>query len=299
MLFSEVYGSYFNAVARILTEATKGTLTQARIREIAQAEAFDESVIRIPEALSSGEWPLLTDALTTPLRYPPSMPLTTLQRRWLKSLLSDPRIRLFDPPQMGLEEVELLYDPDVFVFFDCYSDGDPYEDPTYIENFRKVLTALREQRELRVRFHGGTGIRHSVVCAPYQIEYSRKDDKFRLLALRGERSYVINVARIRSCEVLDRIEAPKVPELERRELVLLLRDERNALERVMLHFSDLEKETTKLDEITYRIALRYREEDETELLIRVLGFGPLVKVVKPVGFAELIRTRLEKQPRLA
>lgn len=53
-------------------------------------------------------WPLIRADYSTPLENPPTMPLTTLQKRWLKAILSDPRIQLFDPPMEGLEDVEPL-----------------------------------------------------------------------------------------------------------------------------------------------------------------------------------------------
>lgn len=76
---------------------------------------------------------------------------------------------------------------------------------------------------------------------------------------------------------------------------LLLHDERNGLERVLLHFSHFEKETQKLDEQLYRITLRYDQDDETELLIRVLSFGPVLEVVAPITFRQLMRNRIQKQ----
>lgn len=76
---------------------------------------------------------------------------------------------------------------------------------------------------------------------------------------------------------------------------LLLHDERNGLERVLLHFSHFEKETQKLDERLYRITLRYDQDDETELLIRVLSFGPVLEVVAPITFRQLMRNRIQKQ----
>ena len=74
-----------------------------------------------------------------------------------------------------------------------------------------------------------------------------------------------------------------------------LRDDRNALERAMLHFSDLQKETVRLEEGHYRIILTYRKEDETEILIRILAFGPMLKVTGPDCFVELIKERLRRQ----
>ena len=77
--------------------------------------------------------------------------------------------------------------------------------------------------------------------------------------------------------------------------MLLLHDERNGLERVLLHFSHFEKETQKLDEQLYEIKLRYDRDDETELLIRVLPFGPILEVAAPAEFKQLIRQRIQKQ----
>ena len=77
-----------------------------------------------------------------------------------------------------------------------------------------------------------------------------------------------------------------------------LYDTRNALERAMLHFSDLEKETERIDDRRYRITLHYRQGDETEILIRILSFGPVLKVIEPEGMVAQIRERLAKQSAL-
>ena len=176
MLFSEIYGSYFNVIAAVLAEASEGCLTERRISELVQEKAFAESALSIPAALKQEAWPLLDQDMNTVIRHSPTMPLTTLQKRWLKALLQDPRIALFNPDTTGLDDVEPLYKPDTFVFFDQYADGDPYEDEKYVACFRTVLQSIREKRMLRIRFRGHTGIRHSLVCIPYRLEYSAKDD---------------------------------------------------------------------------------------------------------------------------
>ena len=110
MLFSEIYSSYFNAVAKILGLATESKLTGKALTEAIQEQAFEESVLVIPKALKSERWPLLTRTFETPLLEKPTMPLTNLQKQWLKALLQDPRIGLFSPSTEGLEDVEPLYD---------------------------------------------------------------------------------------------------------------------------------------------------------------------------------------------
>ncbi len=297
MLFHEIYGSYFRAVAAILERSCAGTLTGPDMTELVRQYAFGESVLTIPAALKDGAWPLLTPDMGTALRRAPSMPLTTLEKRWMKALLRDPRIRLFDPSPAGLEDVEPLYGPDTFVYFDRYGDGDPYEDEAYVRNFRTVLTALREKRLLKVRFLGHSGIRHSYTCVPRRLEYSAKDDKFRLLSGVRGRVLTVNMARLYRAELLEPYDPEEVKPLRfpERRLVMELTDERNALERVMLHFSDLEKETERLDDKHYRITLRYRKEDETELLIRILSFGPMLRLLEPEELVGQLRKRLARQ----
>ena len=53
MLFSEIYGSYFNVVAAILAEASEGNLTERKMTELVREKAFAESALTIPSALKS------------------------------------------------------------------------------------------------------------------------------------------------------------------------------------------------------------------------------------------------------
>lgn len=298
MIFHEVYSTYYRVLEAILTRAVVGGLTRSELEAVIRARGFGESILTIPEKLGSGSWPLLTQDWSTPLQHKPDRPLTTLEKRWMKALLCDPRIRLFNPPAAGLEDVEPLYPPEAIVYFDRYTDGDPYEDPAYIANFRTILLALRENRRLHVEFLGRNGVPHHWDCVPQRLEYSGKDDKFRLITGNNRTALSVNVARITACEALEPCTWQQPRTMRRSTLVLELTDERNALERVMLHFSHLEKETERIGENRYRLTLRYEKEDETELLIRVLSFGPALKVISPVKFRKRLKDRIQRQMAL-
>ena len=299
MLFHEIYGGYYDAVAAVLREAVKGELTQKRLTELVRKQAFSESLMTIPDGLRGGKWRLMRRDLTTPIQVPPTMPLTTLQKRWLKALLLDPRIRLFEPDASGLEDVEPLFTPDMFVFYDRYSDGDDYTDPAYVERFHTILRALRMQKDLFVRYETGHSQPLEIVVTPRYLEYSEKDDRFRLMADGLRRDWIINLSRLAACSLTDR-QTPVRPRPEPTDsLTFELTDRRNALERVLLHFSHLKKETEKLGEDLYRVTLHYDSRDETELVIRVLSFGPMIRVTKPQRFIDLLRNRIQKQTGFA
>ena len=118
MLFHEVYGNYFDAVSAILKEAVNGTLTAAKINDIVREKAFAESILTIPDALKNQQWPLITEDLKTPVKHAPSTPLTTLEKRWLKAVLEDPRVKLFASKVEGLEDVPPLYRQEQIVYYD-------------------------------------------------------------------------------------------------------------------------------------------------------------------------------------
>ncbi len=308
MLFSELYSAYYNAVAAILREALEGPVTPDTMRRIIGKHASNESALTIVPALTDGRWPLLREDGTPVIRHVPTMPLTTLQKQWINAISRDPRMRLLieadgEEAAAGLPfpEEDVLFTPEDVCVYDAYADGDPYEDPAYRAHFREILRALREGSALRMQVRNRHGNPMTVTMMPDHLEYSEKDDKFRLYGNASHRNDIVNLARIESVERCEREEVRKsrsVRQGKPAKVEFLLLDERKALERVMLHFAHLEKRTEKLDEKNYRVTLYYDGFDETELLIRLLSFGPLVKVVEPGRFLDLIRERLTNQSGL-
>ena len=298
MIFSELYGTYFNTVAAILRQAIRCPVTKEEIRAIIDEQAFSESILSIEPSLTGGKWQLLLPDGTTPIRHPPTMPLTMLQKRWLKAISLDPRIRLFDFDDSGLEDVSPLFLPDDMYVFDQYADGDPYEDEAYIQMFHLVLDAIKHRYPLSIDVKNRKETRIHLNVMPEYLEYSEKDDKFRLITSGCRYGKVVNLGRILSCKPFRgdyrRPQKKSLPVADRR-VVVELYDGRNALERVLLHFAHFEKEARRLDERHYRITIKYPKNDETELVIRVLSFGPFIKVTEPENFVELIKKRLVMQ----
>ena len=297
-IFSELYGAYYNAVAAIIGRAVSRPVGSVELRGIIEEHAFGESCMSIEPAISEQRWQLLLPNGSTPIKHEPTMPLSTLQKRWMKAVSLDPRIRLFGCELPELDGVEPLFTPEDICVFDRYSDGDPYNDPEYIHNFRLILGAIRGGRTLRIDTLNRRGESIRRIMKPEYLEYSEKDDKFRVIGTGRRYGNIINLARIQCCDIYD-TSATYTPDVmhvsERRTLVLELVDERNALERVLLHFAHFEKQAEQLGDGRYRVTLVYDSDDETEIVIRVLSFGPMVKVTAPEHFVGLIKERLEKQ----
>lgn len=293
MLFHEIYGCYYNTVAKILAEAVRGGLTEKKMRALCDDNAFAESFLTIIPALKEQKWQLLRKDLSTPVRYAPDLPLTELQLRWLKAISLDPRIALFGVDAEFLREVEPLFTAEDIVVTDKYADGDNFADPNYVGCFRTLFSSVKNGRKARITYRTDKSERTSVVT-PYLFEYSEREDKLRLWVNGGKLGSVINLARVVSAQLID--EAGDIPQqcpAERKEQVVLEAvDERMTFERALLHFAHYEKETEQLPNGRLLIRLYYSKADRAELAVQVLSFGPFVRVVEPESFARLIRERL-------
>lgn len=296
MLFSELYSVYYKTVAKILTAALHSELTDRELEQYVAENAFSESGLTLVPALKTGKWPLLRKDLSPVVDHEPTMPLTYLEKQWLRAVLEDPRIRLFGVELPELSDVPPLFTPADYRVYDQFTDGDPFTDESYIWNFRLIRAAIRDKRPVCVTLRNRWGRRYRVRFLPTGFEYSLKDDKLRVLAT-GCRFRHFNLGRVLRCEYdssgLPLTEEP-APD-PKKTLTLLVTDQRNALERVMLHFAHFEKQAEQVGDGQYRLRLSYYESDEMEMVIRILSFGPFVKVIAPEDFANLIRQKLLDQ----
>lgn len=354
-LFSEIYSCYYQVLRHLL--CSQNALTQQDIRSRICGEGFEESLLSIIPKLEDGTWNLLEkdgNLFCSKISSSFLTPVSDLEKSYLKALLSDPRINLFldreqtKALQSMLSAVSPLWSPGQFRYFDRFPDGDPYEDETYRNRFRTLLKAQKQNRYVDIDYTSPAGRRLHHHYVPARLEYSIKNDKFRLLALKPERPSKVRQARShrripseaepdrRTCETvcpntrqqerypakfrleilnLSRIQSVRPLEKTlsspvdlnamirhsyyREPLRLRIVNKRNALERAMLHFANYEKNTTKIDEDTYECLIYYNSNMETELLIEVMSFGPMLTVTGNDRFLSLLKDRLQKQISLS
>ena len=297
MIFSELYSAYYNTIAAIIARIIDGEQSEKELQKIVTERAFGESALTIIPSLKSEKWQLVHSDRTTPLTHRPTMPLTTLQKQWLKAISLDPRVKLFDVTFPDLDDVEPLFTPEDYHVYDQYSDGDPFEDAEYIRQFRVILEAIRTGGQIKFEMTNRKGNTMFIRCHPKRLEYSEKDDKFRLVTAGWRSVSTVNLAKIRSCVPYTGEKQLDGDEREVRHDVVTVKvlDERNALERFMLHFAHFEKQAEKLDKKHYLVKIKYAHDDEPEMVIRMLSFGPLVEVVGSEAFRNLVIEKLKKQ----
>lgn len=317
-LFSEVYGCYYQVVADILRAAP---LVRRQVEVLVGERGYGESTLQLlPKLLDQNAWPLLEardGQFYSRLEHPPALPVTALERSWLKALLGDPRIRLFLADGQlahlteALRNVEPLYRQEDLSYFDRYLDGDDYADPNYRRRFQDILSAMREGAFLRLAYAPPKSRLRLGDHRPLRLEYSAKDDKFRVYTAKAwhgtfQGYHILNLNRIRDVEPstehyggrLD-LEGWRMRRRCAEPLVLRVIRERNGIERFMVEFSSYEKQS-EYDAATRTctVKLWYQQDDETEVLIRLLGFGPVIRVLGPGRFVTQMRERVLRQNSL-
>ncbi len=319
-IFSEIYGTYFRIAARLLENEITNEKT---VRETVRREGFRDSVLFLPQKLIPGseDWGLFSRISDVNLKRitknPPVKVLTKLQKMWLKAKLSDSRIRLFmDDETLSVLEKRLadtppLYRREQFRITDRFTDSDDFFNEQYITNFRTALEAVKYRKIVYVEFVSGHGKRISGKFVLLKMEYSPKNGKFRVYCylLRNDRvksSGIINIGRITN--IVDTGRIFRTPVLiddyfsSRKcssPAVIRVTTARNGVERFMLEFASYEKHTVRdLETGEYTVELWYDQQDETELLIRLLSFGPVIEILGPQHLRQQAKLRIKRQAEL-
>lgn len=197
-IFHAYQSFYYKTIAEIIGEILAGKITRNNLIEEVRNRGFqdisDTKENRVNKTVSygfqRGEWFLTavnpsTKQYETVLLHKPTIPPSLMEKRWLKAVLNDPRVRLFDLDRSRLDEwladVDPLFTEEDIVFFDQFNNGDPYEDATYQACFRSLMQAIRKKTPISFDYRKGDGKRkHIPYCMPEYLEYSAKNDKFRL-----------------------------------------------------------------------------------------------------------------------
>lgn len=316
-LFSEIYSCYYQVMRHLLCRQTAVTIQD--IRDMVCKEGFEESMLSIIPKLENGTWNLFKrkDGLYLSKLSPSFvMPVSHIEKAYLKALLADQRIGLFLTREQSealndmLADITPLWKPEQFCCYDRFADGDPYSDEAYRRHFRILLQAGKSRRYVDIDYRSTKGGRVRHYYVPARLEYSAKNDKFRLLALKHCKNNqmtleILNIARIQNIRLTEKIFTPPMDlnsliqkSYYKEPLTLHIVNRRNALERAMLHFANYEKNTTKIDENLYECLIYYNQNMETELLIEVMSFGPMLTVIGNDIFLRSLKARLRKQKKL-
>lgn len=318
-IFSEVYNCYYSVVNRILKSSP---LTKKQIDDIIRSKAFSESVLFLmPKLCEDSQWNLLKHTqdgmYISNLNHEPFMPLTLIEKSWIKSLLQDDKFKLFITDDLiasmeeELKDIEPLFNTSNFYYFDKFSNSDDFSNPNYRANFSFILNAIQSKKVLLIDYTTSKNKRVIGYFQPLRLEYSSKNDRFRLFTARVSKSnefkyYILNISGINNVTISNKswIDALNIKNFfnSRKTLepiTVKVIKERNGIDRFMMEFACYEKYTeydSQKGVVTAQIW--YDTQNETELLIRLLSFGPILEIISPKSIRKQAKQRIQSQYKI-
>lgn len=310
-VFHELYGRYYQNMARILLETP---CTRDVIEKIIKEQGFEESLLfLLPQVTGIEGWNLLEQQEQlwySKLLYEPYTPTTQLERRWLKAQLNDSKVKLFLSEELikqfleRLQEEKELYRKEDFDFFDRNKKGDPYEEEAYQKVMRTVLRGMYKRTELEI-----TDQNKKERYLPLQMSYSMREDRFRLYAVSKrdilqDQMTILCMSKIKKAEILPERTISEInlqkwlkEHREKKPVIVRVSDERKALDRFMIQMTDYEKKTEEKEDKKVDVHIFYRPEQKEELLERFLAMGPMLEVIEPQELRLEIEKRIRDQVR--
>ena len=305
ILFNEIYSFYYNIMTQLVRKASEGSLDMESTEQIitnAQKDAFD-----LFDSKFIDEWRVfVNEDFGTPFEYPETRPLSHLEISWLKSVLTDPRIKLFDVDLTELEkkhsEVEPLFTSETFSTIGKYQDADNFEDSEYKQHFQTLLQAIKQEKCLDVEYRIKKGKPRKAIVKPISLEYSEREDKFRAICQDEKSKININLASIEKCRIVEDCTVEVQETLaEEKTLVAEVENVNNALERFLIDISHYYKKVKINDNEsdTYIVEVNYDPNEEQELVaLHLMPFLHYVKVLGPKEVVDNIKNRLKRQKML-
>lgn len=241
------------------------------------------------------------------------IPLTKIENQWLNNILEHPFAHCF----LTVEEIEYLKEK--FTDIGLFNINDDivltnqaedvkkfYKKRHYADNLRMIIKAIREKN--RVNICGITqrgSSKNYINFAPSYIEYSKKDDRFRIRGVcNKKRIDTINLERIVSVSFTNETfnqrkiakTVSKDDKNKEKHLVLFFNDVDNVPGKILSEFSCFKKECSRWGNGKFTMVLYYNNNDYKEIIIRLLGYGSLITVFEDTGsvLSEL-KERLESQ----
>ncbi|MGN1411773.1 MAG: WYL domain-containing protein [Oscillospiraceae bacterium] len=327
-IFSEIYGCYYEVIRKILEQSP---LKKSEIDELIRGNHIIDTSFFLSDHLFGNDregikkWGFLNYNSKDKCYYsslnnnPFPLPMTTLEKSWIKALLQDDKFKLFlsndliDKLQRELADVQPLFNLENFYYFDKSKNGDDFSNPKYKDNFNLILSAIDNKEVIHIeKYLSSKGKIIEGNFQPLNLEYSSKDDIFRLFSAELYKDGSFKYMNLKLSGITNKITITDIPWNEsitiddfftirnnHEPITVKVSNERNSIERFMMEFSCYKKVAeydAQNDSITVKIY--YDIETETELLIRLISFGCYLEILSPLHLRLKAKERIQSQYKL-
>ena len=251
--------------------------------------------------------------------YKEVIPLSELEIRWLKTIISDEKIRYFFSKdelhaiESCLKQMAADAKPfpmDVVNYYDRYKylNKKQWNESDVLV---PVLDAIRKDHKINIKYVSDKHEEESGDYKPIIVEYSKRDNRFKGYFLSCRKKGGLKIYNLNQCisvEDTGKKFNPNKPnsyyeEFRKKnmaEVRIQFDDKQNLADRVLTEFSPWEKRCIFDPETgVYELTIFYQKRDGKELALRLLEFGPNIKMCDPEHkLSGIVRKKLRAQKEL-
>ncbi|MCD7808843.1 MAG: WYL domain-containing protein, partial [Erysipelotrichaceae bacterium] len=242
--------------------------------------------------LINNKEPLYT---TSKKNYLDILPLTTLELKWLKTMINEPAAKLFintdtiNKLNQYLEHIKPFDLKNSIKYYDCENYNrlkeDNYPSTNYIYHFQKLYHILNMNNISKIRMSLSSG--DILEGYPGWLEFSKLKDTFYLVTyddINNLRLF-IEISRIQKIEELsmtkNKTDVQNILATKYQcQVSLSFDDVRGVPDRILNEFAPWQKECIYYEDKhpSYTMTLFYDKSDEEDIIRRILSYGPYLQI---------------------
>lgn len=236
------------------------------------------------------------------------LPLSKNEIRWLNTILNHPYTILFIDDNIRMKLLDKIKKSSVkkfnlhFVnYYDQVKSSSIEQNSTVIKTLINII--IKEHKKIKISYMDG--VKKEITCCPVWIEYSKKYNNMQIRFRKVENKSLIDINKIKKITILEddyNLEEERnavLTEIKDNKKIILIQffDEVGVPDRILNEFSPWNKTCTYDSSSTlYNLKLYYDDDEEMEIVEKLLGYGPYIKVVNDTGeVLEKIRELIVRQ----
>lgn len=329
-LFNEYKNRYFECIQNITNDIYSGVkYKESDIKDFIENNTFNELEYSLVDNIlnnkskytnKNGEectriklFKQENDIYSLSINSPIPIRPTNIERKWLKMLIEDSKgkANLDDNiSQKLLKKLKYVESNNLNRYWiqkNIDKNGDEIDETNFNRLITILSTAIQEEKLIKyTSVNKNKEVFENNICFPYRIEYSIKNNKYRVIALpKGyDRAIKINVSSFKSIEIINEIDNETNEKILsfingkknlQEPLVLEIENKFNTVERCFSLFSYYDKEAYyDREKNKHILKVYYYSFDEAEIIKDILSLGSCVIVIEPAGIRNKIIERIRK-----
>ena len=299
-LFNDYKNRYYRCIQNIINQIYNGEKYDKKdIRKILHNAYLEEESILVNELVNKNFFKFEDDIVKLRIDYNIPIRLNDLELAYLKMFVEDDEFNkvlddeILEKLKKNLNDVQSLDYNKFWKRENIDKYGDSLKNNEIRNNILILEKAILNNKYIKYSSKNRNGdIFENKIAYPYKIEYSIKNNKYRLIIFFDNRAIKINIDSITNIKILEERDVLEKEKIQIQDfiknrknigapLVLKIEDNNNTLDRCFNLFSAYDKKYYYDTDNNLILNIYYHNFDEAEIVRDILSLGKSVIVLEP------------------